>query len=259
MINLRINSEKETERIVQFIQTTLKEQKFKKIIISLSGGIDSTTVLYLAQKALPKENILTVNFSHLKDYKFDLNIVNKLNIPKENAFFIPIKNIVADFNKKLKNNLKNYQDRLRLGNLVSRIRMIFLYDLAKKHQALVCGTENRSEHYLGYFTRFGDQASDIEPIKHLFKTQVYQLAEYLDVPQNIIQQQPTAGLWEEQTDKKELGFSYDEADPVLYLYFEKKLTINQIKKIGYSKIEIILNHCRGNEFKHKTPYFINTI
>ena len=256
MINLKINPKKETERIVQFIQTTLKEQKFKKIIISLSGGIDSTTVLYLAQKALPKENILIVNFSHLEDYRFDLNIVNKLNIPKENVFFIPVKNIVADFNKKLENNLKNYQDRLRLGNLISRIRMIFLFDLAKKYRALVCGTENRSEKLLGYYTRFGDQASDFEPISHLYKTQVKQLARYLKVPEEIINKTPTAGLWPGQTDEDELGFSYQEADKVFCLYCDKKMTVEQITKRGFAKAKKIITRYKQNRFKELAPYHL---
>lgn len=100
---------------------------------------------------------------------------------------------------------------------------MILFDQAKKYNALVCGTENKSEHLLGYFTRFGDQASDIEPIIHLNKTQVYQLACFLNLPQAVINQLPNANLWRNQIDEKEFGFSYQEGDPVLYLFFEKKI------------------------------------
>jgi NAD+ synthase len=125
---------------------------------------------------------------------------------------------------------------------MARIRMIILFDLAKKNHALVCGTENRSENLLGYFTRFGDQASDLEPIGHLYKTQVYELAEYLKVPKDIIEQKPTAGLWKNQTDEKEFGFSYKEADPVLHHYFDKKMGVDRIKKLGFANAEKII-HC----------------
>src|SRR5258708_26883046 len=114
------------------------------------------------------------------------------------------------------------------------MRMIILYDLAKKYKALVCGTENKSENLLGYFTRFGDQASDIEPIEHLYKTQVYQLAKYLNLPDAIITQQPSAGLWQGQTDEGQFGFTYEEADQVLFLHFEKKLVVEIIEKLGFT-------------------------
>ncbi|MBI2190192.1 MAG: NAD(+) synthase, partial [Candidatus Levybacteria bacterium] len=136
------------------------------------------------------------------------------------SFILSIKSIVDKLAKTL--GVQPLKDSIRLGNIMARVRMILLYDLAKKHQALVCGTENRSEYHLGYFTRFGDEASDFEPIRHLYKTQVYQLASYLGVPKTVIDKKPTAGLWAEQTDEGEFGFSYKEADPVLYLYFDKK-------------------------------------
>ena len=90
--------------------------------------------------------------------------------------------------------------------------MILLYDLAKKHNCLVLGTENKTEYLLGYFTRFGDEASDLEPIMHLYKTEVIELAKTLGVPAAVIQAAPTAGLWPGQTDEVELGSTYAEID-----------------------------------------------
>ena len=134
---------------------------------------------------------------------------------------------------------------------MARVRMIILYDLAKRHNCLVCGTENKSELYLGYFTRFGDEASDFEPIQQLYKTQVYQLAEYLNVPKEIINQIPTAGLWENQTDEKDFGFSYKEADRVLDLYLKNK----KILKTFPNSKEIIAR-IEKNSFKHNLPYLV---
>jgi NAD+ synthase len=139
---------------------------------------------------------------------------------------------------------------------MARSRMIILFDLAKKNHALVCGTENKSENLLGYFTRFGDAASDIEPISHLFKTQVRELAEFLELPQEIINQPPSAGLWGGQTDEKQFGFSYEEADQVLYLYFEKKYSFDKIKSLGFKYVEKIIDLVNANSFKHQVPYVL---
>jgi NAD+ synthase len=132
--------------------------------------------------------------------------------------------------------------------------MIVLFDLAKKYNALVVGTENKSENLLSYFTRFGDQASDIEPIEHLYKTQVYELAKHLGVPKEIIKQNPSAGLWANQTDEGEFGFTYAEADQVLYLAVEKHMSVEEITAQGYPNAEKILAWRERNLFKHKTPY-----
>jgi NAD+ synthase len=137
---------------------------------------------------------------------------------------------------------------------MARVRMILLYDLAKKHNALVCGTENKSEYLLGYFTRFGDAASDFEPIQHLYKTQVYQLASSLGVPKNIIKKTPTAGLWHGQTDEGEFGFSYKEADEVLFYYYDKKLKLEEIKNKGFKNAEKIIKFSLKNSYKHHAPY-----
>jgi NAD+ synthase len=132
--------------------------------------------------------------------------------------------------------------------------MIILYDIAKKENALVCGTENRSESLLGYCTRFGDEASDIEPIRHLYKTQVYELAKYLNIPQSVIQKMPSANLWEGQTDESQFDFTYVEADQVLSLYFDKKLSVEEIQKQGFKNAGKIIEFTRKNFFKHKVPY-----
>ncbi len=237
---MNIDAQRETKKIASFLQKKFHEQKIQNVVIGLSGGIDSMTSYYLLKKALPVKSIFPVHLPYGKPSS---------NIPK-NIPIISIKKLVDAFKKILRVN-----NNIRLGNIMARIRMIILFDLAKKHNALVCGTENKSEHLLGYFTRFGDAASDIEPIAHLYKTQVYQLAEYLKVPQEIIDQTPTAELWSGQTDEKEFGFTYEEADQVLSLYFDKKMSTEKIVKMGYLNAKKIIRFAKKNSFKLNTPYY----
>lgn len=251
-----LNCEKETRRIINFIKKTLEKQKVKKVIIGLSGGIDSTTSLYHLKNSIPKENII---LAHL--YYFEpLNLKQIIfDIPRENYYNFSIKKAVDEITGELKI-LNQVQDdnKKRIGNIMARVRMIILYDLAKKHNALVCGTENKSEHLLGYYTRFGDEASDIEPIRHLYKSQVYQLAKYLGVPKDVIKTAPTAGLWKGQTDEEEFGFSYQEADEVLYLHFDKKMKVEEIQKKGFANAEKIIEFSKRNKYKHTTPYALDS-
>ncbi len=246
---LKINPSSEVKKTTAFIQKTLKDQGFQKVIIAVSGGIDSTTGLYLLRKSLKPENIIVVHLPYFSSHPSIEKLVSSLEIPKENVHTIWITHMVDAFVKELKT-----KDKIRLGNIMARVRMIVLYDLAKCFNALVCGTENKSEYYLAYFTRFGDEASDFEPIRHLYKTQVYELADYLKVPKDIIEQSPTAGLWQEQTDEEELGFSYKEGDQVLYLYFEEKQSVDAIEKRGFQKARKIISWANKNAYKHYTPY-----
>lgn len=245
---LEINVHEETKKIIAFIKKTLKKQGFKKVVIGLSGGLDSTTVYYLLKQAVGQDNIITVNFPYLQTSRL------KSKLPFNKIF--PVNQVVEKLTDMLDIKKGDIKNNIRIGNIVARIRMTVLFDLAKKNQALVCGTENRSEKLLGYYTRFGDQASDLEPISHLYKTQVTQLAWYLKVPEEIIAQRPTAGLWSGQTDEDELGFSYEEADEVLCLYCDKKMTDEQIIKLGFNKAKKIINRYKQNLFKKQVPYHI---
>lgn len=267
---MNVNSSQEKEKIVRFIRDTLQKTKIQNVVLGLSGGIDSATSLYLLKQSIPKENIIVAHLHYFEPLNLEV-LTNDL--PKENVLNISIKEIVDTCVNQLSirhsglprirsprdtRDTLDTHDTLRFGNIAARVRMIILYDLAKKYNALVCGTENKSEHLLGYFTRFGDEASDFEPIMHLYKTQVYELAKYLNVPNEIINIQPTAGLWPGQTDEKELGFTYFEADQILHLYFDKKLTLEEIKKKGFPNTQKIISRVKSNEYKHHVPYSIES-
>lgn len=251
----RINFPTETEKITSFIKDVLKRQGFKNVVIGLSGGIDSAVCLSLLEKSIAPQSIFV---AHLYYFKSQINsllpLLKKINIPQKNIYNISIKNIVDKLKKTIGLTKASRDYHIRLGNIMARTRMIALYDLAKKHNGLVCGTENKSEFLLGYFTRFGDEASDLEPIRHLYKTQVFKLADYLNIPNEIINLPPTAGLWANQTDEADFGFSYEEADAVLYLYFDKKESLSEIISKKYPNSEKIIRWVRKNSFKRHLPH-----
>jgi NAD+ synthase len=284
----KIQPKRETEKITKFIKATFKKAGKTKAIIAVSGGIDSSTTLFLTVKALSAKNVLplilpskTTDPEHIEDVK---KVIEKTKIPEKNISSNPISAIIqktwriikrysppealakkgAVDRKKMNLETANL-NRIRLGNIAARARMIVIFDHAKRHDALVVGTENHSEHLLGYYTRFGDEASDLEPIRHLYKTQLIELAKYLRVPKEIINKPPTAGLWKNQTDESELGFSYKQADPILYLYYEQNMSAEDIAKTltkttqnNYEKTlkltNKVIDYAKSQSFKHQLPY-----
>lgn len=254
-----INPEKTAQSLVGFLRQTFAKTKFSRAVIALSGGIDSSLALTLTVEALGKDKVfpLILPYGKLNDQGTAdaLKVVEKLHLPKDQITQINIKTSVDEIARR-----DPKTDMLRKGNIMARVRMIFVFDQAKKHKALVIGTENKSEHLLGYFTRFGDEASDIEPLRNLYKTHVYQLAKFMRLPKSILTKQPTAGLWENQTDESEFGFSYQEADKILYYYFDEKLSAEEIIAKGLQKtiVEKVLQFAKKNDFKHQVPFIANS-
>lgn len=242
-------------QIRDLIRTTLATAGVSRLVVNVSGGVDSAVTAALALQAVGPQNLFVAMQPYgelgAQAVHDALLLVEALKIPQEQTFHIDIKRAVDAIVAQTV-----APDRVRLGNIMARVRMIYLFDLAKRLDALVCGTENRTEHYLGYFTRFGDAASDLEPIRGLYKTQVWELARALNIPEAIIQQAPTAGLWEAQTDEGELGFSYQDADSVLAYHFDQHLSIDEITAKGVPR-EIaarVLERVARNDFKHHLPY-----
>lgn len=148
------------------------------------------------------------------------------------------------------------KNNVAIGNLKARIRMSIIYYFANAKNYLVSGTGNKSEILIGYFTKYGDGACDMEPIGDLYKKEVYELSEYLKIPSEIINKPPRAGLWNNQTDEDELGLSYDLIDEILYLNLENVLEVDKISEklnISNSDVEMILNKVNQSEHKNKIP------
>lgn len=209
MEDLKIDCQKTAKAICDFLRKEFKERNKTTAVLGLSGGVDSSTVAVLCERAGLDLKRVFMPYGELS--KRPQGNFLEINITKA-------VDILAG----------QEADRINKGNIMARVRMIILYDLARKCNGLVVGTENLSEYYLGYFTLHGDQACDVNPIGGLFKTQVRELAEYLPLSSEVLNQPPSAELYEGQTDEKELGFSYEEADPILYLYCVKNLKPEKI-------------------------------
>ena len=252
---MSFNSSQEIEKIISFLQSVFTKANKTKAVIAVSGGIDSAVSLSLLVKAIGAENIYPVFLPYKNQDMADAKtIVSWNDIPEGNISEIQISPVVDQLAESL---AISEEDQVRLGNVMARTRMIAVFDLAKKLEALVCGTENKSEKYLGYFTRFGDGASDIEPITNLYKTQVRAVAEELGLPQVFLDKAPSAGLWSGQTDEVELGFSYQEADLVMEQYLDQELAEDQIQGVDNEKIQKIINRIKSTSFKHEVPYCLN--
>lgn len=256
---MELNYQQKIQDITDWIQKTVIETGIADVVVAVSGGIDSAVSLALCVQALGKDHVYALRLPYGKmstqsteDAKL---VTSSLGLPKEHVSQKDIYKVVNKIIKQIEEAEKQELSEIRKGNIMARMRMIFLYDFAKAHNCLVVGTENKSEYYLGYFTRFGDEASDIEPIRSLYKTQVWEVAKLLGIPQEIIAKKPSAGLWEGQTDEKEFGFSYEDADQVLYHRFDKKLTAEAMVQLGLSEelVGKVLARIGANNFKHHMP------
>lgn len=243
-----------SEQLVSFLKDSFGNAGFTDAVIALSGGVDSATSCTLAVCALGVDHVFPILLpygSFSMQASLDaMSVIEMLKIPPSHVTRTDIKPIIDPLTAK-----ESIVDNVRKGNLMARARMMVLFDQAKKRKALIVGTENKTEHILGYFTRFGDEASDIEPLRNLYKTQVYILAKYLGVPEAIIAKKPTAGLWEGQTDEGEFGFTYKEADEILALSFDQKKSEDEIIASGFSQdvVDRVLSRVRANDFKHHLP------
>ena len=245
--------------IIQFLQKTFDNTGKKNAVIGVSGGIDSALSLSLLVQTLPKNQIWPILLPYGRQEMNDAEtILDFWQIPVENRKILNISSMVDALCKSL---LIDDSDKLRKGNVMARVRMIAIFDYAKSKNALVVGTENKSEHYLGYFTRFGDEASDIEPLADLYKTQVRQVVKELNLPAIFLEKKPSADLWQGQNDEAELGFSYELADQVLVHLIDQKIPFAKIPalfaKEKQIEVEKILARIQAMAFKREVPYSLS--
>ncbi len=213
------------ERKAERLREVMKAAGRGRAVIGLSGGIDSAVAMAFAARTIGPEHVVAVRLPsrHTEQVHVDDAGASALaaGLPDENLLTIsidPMIEALASARPTL------HESDIREGNASARARMIVIYDLAQELHALVLGTENRTENLLGYFTRFGDAASDIEPITDLYKTEVRAAARVLGQPQAVLDKHPTAGLWGGQTDEDELGFTYRDADRALVAMFDLGMT-----------------------------------
>jgi len=227
-------------------------------VVALSGGIDSSLVTLLAHKALGDNVIALImpesGVSPVSDTEDALNLVEKLGVEYR---LIDINGAIDWFKSVFpEGNGSEWAERLTLANVKPRIRMIINYIYSNYFNRIVIGTSNKTELLLGYGTKFGDMAADIYPIGDLYKTQVWQLAEFLGIPTEIIRKKPSAGLWKGQTDEEELGHTYHEIDRVLFALVEMELSVRETSEllgIDEEAVKDIYNRVIRSEHKRRPP------
>jgi len=248
---LLIDARKISAGLIKFIADETGKAGFKKVVLGLSGGMDSAVIAFLAKEAIGKENVFGIIMPYQDSSRQDIKDANQIAKSSGiNSRLISIEPMLESFIKVLPE-----MDHIRKGNVMARIRMIILYDQSKPLKALVLGTSNKTEMLLGYGTIYGDMACGLAPLGGLYKTQIRQLAKYLGLPERIISKPPSAGLWPGQTDEGELGLRYDEVDALLYYMIDRQYEDNQLIKNGFSPemISKARDRIKSSEFKRRMP------
>ncbi len=239
--------------LVDFIKHETIRFGIKRVVIGLSGGIESTVAAYLAAKALGAKNVLGILMPY-KTSSMD-SISDALLVVKDLKIKSMLINLTGAVDALAKTDPDILKNKVRFGNIMARMRMICLYDQSNEFKGLVLGTGNKTEILLGYTTLYGDSASAINPLGDLYKTQIWQLAELLKCPKQIIKKKPSADLWSGQTDEGELGFTYREADDLLYYMIDQRYSDAGLVELGFKPafIKTIKDKIRFNQFKRVPP------
>ena len=240
------------ERILtDFIRREVTRVGVDSVVLGLSGGVDSAVSAALAARALGKVKVLGVMMPYRTSSEASLADAETV------AKSLGIETLTVDISAQIDAYFAHHTDasERRRGNKMARERMTVLYDLSAARSALVLGTSNKTELLLGYGTLYGDMASALNPIGDLYKTQVWGLAEHLDLPRSVISKAPTADLWAGQTDEQELGFGYYDVDRLLYRMVDERARADELVAIGFDAafVERVHDRVRKSQFKRRLP------
>ncbi len=237
-----------TTFLTKFLDDEVRKTGLEKVVVGLSGGLDSAVVAVLAHRAFG-DDLLCVKMPSHYSSQSSLDDADELcerfGMRSETRSIEPL--------------LKAYEtpemDNLRRGNFSARMRMATLFDISAREGALVLGTSNKSELMLGYGTLYGDLASAVNPIGDLYKTEVFELARHLEVPESIVGKPPSADLWAGQSDEEELGYTYAQLDAVLRRYVEERADRDELIGEGFEPalVDLVVTRIFRNQFKRKMP------
>jgi NAD+ synthase len=249
--DLSIDPEWTTRILTEFITSELERTGKRKLVVGLSGGIDSAVAAHLAVRALSPDRVICLLMPYRTSSPSSVTdaeeIVRQLGTAHERLDVTPI---VEGFVQ-----VAGEVDQLRLGNVMARARMVLLFDRSAEHDALVLGTSNKTELLLGYGTLHGDMASALNPLGDLYKSQVRCLAEHLAVPESIRRKTPSADLWPDQSDEKELGLGYAEVDRILALLVDARLSREAVVQRRFARelVERVTRMIVRSQFKRMPP------
>jgi NAD+ synthase len=243
------------EVIVGFLRSQLRQAGFERLVIGLSGGVDSATVAFLAARAIGADNLLAIRMPYRTSAEASetdaLRVVTALGCRTERVEITPMVEPMLELITGDDPGALN----VRRGNVMARQRMIVLYDRSAAFDALVVGTSNKTEALLGYGTLFGDMAAGLAPIGDLYKTQLRAVARELGVPEEIVAKPPSADLWPGQTDEGELGRSYDALDRALFALVDRRWSVDRCVDAGLPRdlVEWVARRVARMEFKRQLP------
>lgn len=218
-----------------FIRDFIEKNGFSRGILGVSGGLDSAVTLALTARALGNEN----TFALLMPYR--LSSPESLAHGRLICDALGIKPEVVEITKMVDGYLADHptESATQVGNLCARARMMALFDYSERRKSLVVGTSNKSELLIGYSTLYGDSAAACLPLGDLYKTQVFELASHLGIPEEIIRKSPSADLWADQTDEGEIGISYAELDEILFRRVDESRRIRELVDLGYAEEKVL--------------------
>lgn len=222
------NVEKVCDEIVNWLRKRVGKANAEGLIFGLSGGIDSAVVAGLSKKAFPENSLGVIMPCHSNpiDEEHGLVVAESLDLKTTKV------DLTNTYNMFTKSIAYNGENKLAKANIKPRLRMTTLYYLAQNYNYLVVGPTNKSEFTVGYFTKHGDSGVDILPIASFVKSEIRDIADSLNIPEKIINKPPTAGLWEDQTDENEMGFSYKVLDNYIKTGQGEKEIVDRIGKMG---------------------------